>query len=222
MTDPTDNQSSTTIRKMRIKIESISPPIKLFFALVDSSKEKVSSRTVNSALEGLYKRSRSLSDFVSQFRKALEIHTKEHTKLRDYLNRSVEMPHLQDITITKFLKMDFKMDALDDKVDFIDKQLSVLCFYPPPYPGKNLKHNQFLQASLNSSLEDEIEQNEKHCEKKSTTYFIDGRKYHLNDIISTIANIVCIAEFKLTTPDRPLVIQQLIEFADVMSNQDFK
>ena len=99
---------------------------------------------------------------------------------------------MQEIAITKFLKMDFKMDALDDKVDFIDKQLSVLCFSPPPCPEKNLKHNQFLQASLNSSLEDEIEQNEKHCERKSTTSFIDGRKDHLNDIISTIVNIVCI------------------------------
>lgn len=106
----------------------------------------MSAPTVNSALEGLYQKSRSLSDFVSQVRKALEIHTKEHAKLRDYLNRSVEMPHLQEITITKFLKMDFKMDALDDKVNFIDKQLSVLCFSPPPYPGKNLKYNQFLQA----------------------------------------------------------------------------
>ena len=136
MTDPTDNQSSATIRKMKLKIESISPPIKLFFALVDASDKSVTATTVSAALEGICQKSRSLSDFASQFRKALEIHTKEHTKLRDYLNRSVEMLHLQDITITKFLKIDFKMDALDDKVDFIDKQLSVLCFSPPPYPGK--------------------------------------------------------------------------------------
>ena len=33
---------------------------------------------------------------------------------------------------------------------------------------------------------------------------------------------MCIAEFELTTPDPPLVIQQLIEFADVISNQEFK
>ena len=106
------------------------------------------------------------------------------------------MPHLQEIAITKFLKMDFKLDALDDKVEFIDKQLSVHCFSPPPYPGRNNKHN-FLQSSLLASLEEEIEQNEKFFEKKSTTSFIDNRKDNVNDIVSTIANIACIAKFIL-------------------------
>ena len=222
MSDPTDNHSSATMRKMKLKIESISPPIKLFFAVVNEQTQEVVAPTVNAALEGLYQKSRSLTDFVSQFRKALTIHTKQHCQHRDYLNRSVEMPHLQEITITKFLKMDFKMDALDDKLEFIDKQLSVLCFSPPPYPGRNSKYNQFLQSSLNASLEEEIEQNEKHCEKKSTISFVDGRKENLNDIISTIANIVCIAEFKLNSPAPPLIVTQLIEFADIISSSEYK
>ena len=144
MQDPTNNQSSATIRRLKLKIKSISPPIKLFFALVDQQTKSVSAPTVNTALEGLYQKSRSLTDFVSQFRKALTIHTKQHSQHRDYLSRSVEMPHLQDITITKFLKMDFKMDALDEKIEFIDKQLSILCFSPPPFPGKNSKLSTIL------------------------------------------------------------------------------
>lgn len=144
MTNPTDHHTSATIRKMKLKIESISPPIKLFFAVVNPSTQQVTAPAVNSALEGLHQKSRSLADFASQFRKALLIHTKNHAQNRNYLNRSVEMPHLQEITITKLLKMDFKMDALDDKLEFIDKQLSMLCFSPLPYPGRNSKHNQFL------------------------------------------------------------------------------
>ena len=144
------------MRRMKLKIESISPSLKLFFAMVHGSTQEVIAPTVNAALVALYEKSRSLTDFVAQFRKALTIHIKQHCQDRDYLNRSVEMPHLQEITITKFLKMDFKMDALDDNLDVIDKHLSTLCFSPPPFPGKSAKYNQFLQSSLLSSLEEEI------------------------------------------------------------------
>ena len=67
--------------------------MKLFFMLVD--KEKVSAPKTNGALEALYQKSSSLTSFASQFRKALEVHTKQHGKYRDYLNRSADMPHLQ-------------------------------------------------------------------------------------------------------------------------------
>ena len=36
---------------------------------------------------------------------------------------------------------------------------------------------------------------------KSTTLFVDRRKDNLNDLISTITNLVCIAEFKLASPE---------------------
>ena len=112
------------------------------------------------------------------------------------------------------------MNALDDKLEFIDKELLILCFSFPPHLGKNSKCNQFLQLSLNASLEEEIKQNEKHCEKKSTTSFIDSRKENINDIISTITNLVCVAEFKLTSSEPPLIISQLIEFADIISSPE--
>ena len=114
--------------------------------------------------------------------------------------------------------MDFKMDMLD----FIDKQLSILCFSSPQCLGKNSKHNQFLQSSLNVSLKEEIEQNKKYCEKKSTTSFINGRKENLNNIISTIANLVCIAELKLTSPEPLLIISQLIKFANIILSPKYQ
>ena len=194
--------------------------MKLFFAVVKG--ESVTAPKINSALEALYQKSSSLTAFVSQFRKALEVHTKQHSKERDYLNRSIDMPHLQEITITKFLKIDFKLDALDDKVEFLDKQLSVYYFLPLPYPGRNNKYNDFLQTSLLATLEEEIEQNEKFCEKKSTISFIDRRKDHINDIISTIANIVCLAQFILESTECPLVISCLMEIADIVSSPEFK
>ena len=168
------------------------------------------------SLEALRQKSSSLTSFVSQFRKALEVHAKQHGKDRDHLNRSVDMPCLQEMTITKCLKMDFKLDALDEEVEFIDKQSSVCCFSPPPYLGRNNKQNDFLQTSLLASLEEEIEQNEKFCEKKSTTSFIDGRKDHINDIISTIANIACVAKFILESKDCPLVISFIMEVAETI------
>ena len=50
-------------------METISPPMKLFFMLVDN--EKVSAPKTNGALEALYQKSSSLTSLVSQFRKAL-------------------------------------------------------------------------------------------------------------------------------------------------------
>ena len=48
------------------------------------------------------------------------------------------MPHLQEITIKKFLKMDFKLDVLDNRTEFIDKQLPMYCFNLFYYQNKAL------------------------------------------------------------------------------------
>ena len=92
MADSTDNNSSATLKKLKLKFETISSPMKLFFAIVKG--ESVTAPKINSALEALYQKSSSLTAFVSQFRKALEVYTKQHSKERDYLNRSVDMSHL--------------------------------------------------------------------------------------------------------------------------------
>ena len=132
------------------------------------------------------------------------------------------MPHLQEITITKFLKTHFKLDALDHKAEFIDKQLSVCCFFSPPCPCRSSKYNQFLQSSLLSSLEEEIEQNQKNCERKSTTSFVDGRKEHFNDVISTIDNLETLEKFSSSSDKCPLIINFLMDFADAISSHKFK
>ena len=75
MHDPTDFKSLATIKKLKLKIETISPLMKLFFALHKEGRIVVSN--INFALEGLYQKSSSLIAFVSQFRKVLEIHTKD-------------------------------------------------------------------------------------------------------------------------------------------------
>ena len=89
--DPTDFESSATMKKLKLKIETISPPMKLFFAL--HKEGRIIALNINSVLEGLYQKSSSLTAFVSQFRKVLEIHTKENCTKRDYLNYSIDMPH---------------------------------------------------------------------------------------------------------------------------------
>ena len=163
MHDPTDFESSVTMKKLKLKIKTISSLIKLFFALYKEGMIIVLS--INSALEELYQKSSSLMVFILQFQKVLEIYKKEYCKKRDYLNHSVNIPHLQEITIIKILKMDFKLDILDDQIDFIDKQLSMYCFSPSLFPGRSIKYNDFLQTSLLSFLEEEIEQNKKFCKK---------------------------------------------------------
>ena len=46
------------------------------------------------------------------------------------------MPCLQEIAVTKFLEIDFKTDVLDNKLEFVDKQLLILCFSLLLYSGK--------------------------------------------------------------------------------------
>ena len=81
-----------TIKKLKLKIESTSPLVKLFFTL--HKEGRIIAPSINSTLEGIYRKSSLLIVFVLQFRKALEIHIKQHYKKRDYLNCSINIPHL--------------------------------------------------------------------------------------------------------------------------------
>ena len=47
-------------------------------------------------------------------------------------------------------------------------------------------------------------------------------KEYLNNIISTIINIVYLAEFTLEFYDCPIVITYLIEITNILSSNDFK
>ena len=82
MGDPTDHHSSATLKKLKLKTGTISHPMKLFFATVDSQKHVASSTVINVTLEGLHQKYPSLTDFLSQFRKALEVHTMLHSQER--------------------------------------------------------------------------------------------------------------------------------------------
>ena len=72
------------------------------------------------------------------------------------------------------------------------------------------------------SLEEEFEQNEKFCEKKSTASFMDSRKEYINDIAFTIANIFCLTEFTLESEEYPLIITYLMDLADFIPSPEFK
>ena len=118
--------------------------------------------------------------------------------------------------------MNFKLDTLDDWIEFINKQIPVYYFLPLLFLGESTKYNDFLQKSLLLSLEEEIEQNEKFCEKKSTTSFVNSRKEYLNHIIPTIANIICLTEFTLEQDDCSIVITRLVDITDILSSSTFK
>ena len=118
--------------------------------------------------------------------------------------------------------MDFKLGVLYNWIEFIDKQLLVYCFSPPPFSGHSTKYKDFLQTSLISSLEEEIEQNKKFYKKKLPTSFVDGRKEYLNNIISTIANVVCLTKFILEPNDYPIIITYLMDIANILSSPNFK
>ena len=90
--DLIDFELSATIKKLKLKIKTISSLMKLFFALY--KEERIIAPSINSTLEGLYQKSFSLIAFVSQFWKVLEIHTKEYCKKRGYLNCSNNMLYL--------------------------------------------------------------------------------------------------------------------------------
>ena len=73
-----------------------------------------------------------------------------------------------------------------------------------------------------SSLEEEIEQKKKFCEKKSIISFVNGRKEYINNIISTITNIVCLVEFTLESKEYPLIVTYLIGLANIIFSSEFK
>ena len=56
MSNPAGNYSSATICKLKLKIESTSPLIKLFFAIVNPSSQDVTTLVVNVVLEELHQK----------------------------------------------------------------------------------------------------------------------------------------------------------------------
>ena len=73
-----------------------------------------------------------------------------------------------------------------------------------------------------SILDEDVEQPERFCEKKSTTSFDDGRKDHLDNAIIAIANFECLAQFTLESTGYPLAVKFLTELVDIISKQDFR
>ena len=92
MDDPTEELSSAAMKKIKLKIESITLALKLFFAFFDVQEDSVTALALNQALVSLHEKSTTFSTFVSQHRRALEVYFKEQVKHRDYLHRSMEMP----------------------------------------------------------------------------------------------------------------------------------
>ena len=64
MQDPTDTHSSSTTKKLQLKIETISPPNN-FFTIVSKNSKKVTVPKLNSELENFHQKSSSLADSVS-------------------------------------------------------------------------------------------------------------------------------------------------------------
>ena len=58
--ESTVNNYSATLKKLPLKIDTISPSLKLSFAIVDSKKKVVSSSVITVALEGLCQKSSHL------------------------------------------------------------------------------------------------------------------------------------------------------------------
>ena len=71
------------MKNLKLKIETISPPMKLFFAVLNPKEKKSSVPKTNSALNDLRQKSSSLASFVSQFRRELEANKKSHSQNRD-------------------------------------------------------------------------------------------------------------------------------------------
>ena len=92
MKDPTDEHSSATIKKMKLKLETVTPALKLFFAVVDTGERSVVAPEINPALHHLYQKASTFANFVVKHGKALVVHVTDHCTNRDYLHRSVDMP----------------------------------------------------------------------------------------------------------------------------------
>ena len=56
MQDPIDDKSLVMIRKLELRIETISLPIKLFFALVNQETREIRPPAINLVLESLYQK----------------------------------------------------------------------------------------------------------------------------------------------------------------------
>ena len=61
----TNTHSLSRLKKLKLKIETISPLMKLFFAIIRKRDRIVSAPKINLAFEGLYQKSLSLTPFIS-------------------------------------------------------------------------------------------------------------------------------------------------------------
>ena len=102
MGDPTETSLPATMGKLKLKIETIAPAMMLFFAV--TMEDAVVTPSINSVLASLCDKASRMVNFAFLLRKALEGHTKAHCENRDFLYRTVDVSHLQEATITKFLK----------------------------------------------------------------------------------------------------------------------
>ena len=123
-----------------MKIESITPAIKLFFVSIEEkdSKKHFSAPEINDALVKLHQSSPSLTAFVSGYRKESDTHVKTCAHDRDSVNRATDMSHLPPLTTTQLLKMEWNLDSLDENHDNIDEQSSMCFFYYLRFRKKTL------------------------------------------------------------------------------------
>ena len=123
-------------------------------------------------------KAKSSTKHVSLIRKAIETHEMKWTGSRDYLKRTTELPHFNQLYIAQILQMTWKSDPLDENSEYLDKELNICVLLPPPHICRDQQCLKMRSAGLNTNLDDAIDQHAKFSEKKSTKLFIHGRRAH--------------------------------------------
>ena len=95
------------------------------------------------------------------------------------------------------------------------------CLLLPPFPGKNLKHSQLIQSTFTAKPEEELEEGEKFCDKKTSHACTNGHQEDLTDITSLIDNMLWKARFVTDGNVSPLVANMLIEISDTIMSENF-
>ena len=81
----------------------------------------------------------SKSNMAQFLRSCLATHVENRAKSSDYLHRSLNFPHLNNITANLFLFNEYHTRPLDEEVSMIGQRISVLTFLPPPKSGLKLR-----------------------------------------------------------------------------------
>ena len=168
----------------------------------------------------------SATNMSRSFRNQLEHHCRLREDSVYFLDKQTELPHLSQAAGLLFICYKWKTDPLDENVQGMSQELSIITYLPPPYESSSdtsKQYSDYVSHAKNVEFEEDMGQVWDKRDKIATKAFIQGRQRTLYDILSTIANLDADLSFRFSYPEtnRPTIVNMLRSIADRISRTDF-